>query len=174
MKDQTNQSSKNTKKTGPLQNTATPKIDEGPYYRPNSPERTRLFEAGIPGDRLTLTGIVTDIRGKPLTHAWLDFWQANGHGEYDNSGYTLRGHQYTDELGKYILETVIPGAYTSRTPHIHVKVRATDAGPILTTQLFIPGLISNKTDFLYRDDLQMDMKDSPKGKAATFNFTLSE
>jgi protocatechuate 3,4-dioxygenase beta subunit len=148
--------------------------DEGPYYLTGSPERTRLFEEGIPGDKLTLTGYVCDINGKPVPHAWIDFWQADGRGEYDNSGYILRGHQYSDKSGKYLLETVVPGAYVSRTPHLHVKVRAKNGSPILTTQLFIPGLASNKTDFLYRNDLQIDMKDETDGKTAIFNFVIRE
>jgi protocatechuate 3,4-dioxygenase beta subunit len=152
----------------------TPDIEEGPYYKTNSPERTKLFEEGIPGDKLTLIGFVFDIEGKPIVHAWLDFWQADGRGEYDNSGYILRGHQYTDKSGKYYLETVVPGGYAVRTPHIHVKVRANDSSPILTTQLFVPRLASNKSDYLYRDDLLIDMKDTPNGKMATFDFTLKE
>jgi protocatechuate 3,4-dioxygenase beta subunit len=156
----------------PLTGQATPELEEGPYYKPNSPERTRLFEAGIPGVRLTLTGFVFDAKSKPIPHAWLDFWQANGLGEYDNLGYTLRGHQYTDKSGKYILETVVPRGYSVRTPHIHVKVRANDGSPILTTQLFVPGIASNKTDFIYRDDMQMDVQNMPDGNAATFNFVL--
>jgi protocatechuate 3,4-dioxygenase beta subunit len=164
-----NQKAKNS--TG---SSATPEIEEGPYYKPGSPERPELFEEGIPGIKLALTGHVFDTNGKPITNAWLDFWQANGQGVYDNSGYTLRGHQYTNESGKYSLKTVVPGAYAIRTPHIHVKVRANDTGPILTTQLFIPGLASNKSDFLYRDDLIIDMKDTPNGKEAAFDFTLKE
>lgn len=168
------QTSSNSKEQPLTNGMSTPEIEEGPYYKPNSPQRTRLFEQGIPGEKLTLTGYVMDIHGKPIAHAWLDFWQANGEGKYDNAGYTLRGHQYTDESGKYILETVIPGGYASRTPHIHAKVRANDNSPILTVQLFIPDVASNKTDFLYRDDLVMDMKNTPNGKAATFNFRLKE
>jgi protocatechuate 3,4-dioxygenase beta subunit len=151
---------------------ATPELGEGPFYMPGSPENPRLFEERIPGDKLTLTGSVLDIHGKPIPRAWLDFWQANGEGDYDNLGYTLRGHQYTDKSGKYVLETVVPGAYAVRTPHIHVKVRTDDNGPIFTTQLFIPGLASNKTDFLYRDDLQMNIKNTPSGKKGTFDFIL--
>ena len=98
--------------------------DEGPYYKSGSPGKTRLFEDGIPGDKLTLSGHVRDVNGNPVSHAWVDFWQADGRGEYDNAGYLLRGHQYTDNAGKYSLETVVPGGYFSRTPHIHVKVRA--------------------------------------------------
>jgi protocatechuate 3,4-dioxygenase beta subunit len=152
----------------------TPGIEEGPYYTAGSPERLKLFEEGIPGDKLTLTGFVFDVRGEPIGHAWLDFWHANGNGEYDNSGYRLRGHQYTDQSGKYFLETVVPGGYSVRTPHIHVKVRAKDRSPILTTQLFVPGLASNRADFLYREDLLMDMRETPEGKKATFNFVLKE
>ncbi len=150
----------------------TPEVEDGPYYKPDSPLRTKLYEPGIPGERLTLTGYVLDINNKPIANAWLDFWHADGNGEYDNTGYTLRGHQYSDESGKYILETVIPGGYSVRTPHIHVKVRAHNDSPILTVQLFFPGMASNKTDFLYRDDLLVDIRDTSKGKEATFNFKL--
>jgi protocatechuate 3,4-dioxygenase beta subunit len=150
----------------------TPGIEEGPYYKTGSPEKTRLFEPGVPGDRLTLTGYVYDQNFKPLPHAWLDFWQADGRGRYDNAGYTLRGHQYTDQSGKYTLETVVPGAYPGRTPHIHVKVRAKDSSPILTTQLFIPGIANNESDFLYKEVLLIKMHDSTDGKSASFDFIL--
>ncbi len=126
------------------------------------------------GERLTLTGQVLDTQGKPVAHAWLDFWQANAKGTYDNSGYTLRGHQYSDESGKYFLETIVPFGYGDRTPHIHAKVRANERSPILTTQLFLPGVASNQTDFLYRDDLEIDMRDEPQGKVATFNFVVEK
>lgn len=152
---------------------ATPAAAEGPYYKANSPEKTRLYEEGVPGERLTLTGYVYDTNGRPIARAWLDFWQADGNGKYDNSGYILRGHQYTDGSGKYTLDTVLPGAYPGRTPHIHVKVRANDKSPILTTQLFIPGEAMNQTDFIYQDALLMDMKDTAGGKSAAFDFVLS-
>ncbi len=147
-------------------------IAEGPFYKPNSPERTRLHEEGIPGERLTLTGHVLDAGCKPVAGAWLDFWQANGKGRYDNSGYTLRGHQYTDESGRYVLETVIPGGYSTRTPHIHVKIRLSSDSPILTTQLFFPGLASNEPDFLFDQTMVMDLQDIPGGKLGTFDFAL--
>ncbi len=150
----------------------TTEIEEGPYYKAGSPQKTRLFELGVVGTKLTLTGYVRNTDGKAIPQAWIDFWQADGRGEYDNAGYTLRGHQHTDEAGKYFLETVVPGGYAPRTAHIHVKVRASNRSATLTTQLFIPGLESNKTDFLYRDDLQIEMKDAPDGKRATFNFIL--
>ena len=150
----------------------TPGTTEGPYYKKDSPEKTVLREKGVPGEQLLLTGRVLDANGAPLAHARLDFWQANGKGEYDNVGYVLRGHQLTGDAGMYTLETVVPGAYTGRTPHIHVKVTSPDGRSTLTTQLFVPGLASNKTDSIYRDDLLMTVSRAPAGKSATFDFVL--
>jgi len=62
-----------------------------------------------------------------------------------NTGYRLRGHQFTDEAGRYALETVVPGLYPGRTRHLHVKVQAPNQ-PVLTTQLYFPGQPSNATD----------------------------
>ena len=126
----------------------TPAITEGPYYKAGSPERASLLETGTTGMILTLTGYVLTSNCQPVAHALLDFWQANSAGQYDNSGYTLRGHQYTDANGFYQLVTVVPGLYPGRTEHIHVKVQAS-GGPILTSQLFFPGVPGNQTDGIY-------------------------
>jgi protocatechuate 3,4-dioxygenase beta subunit len=111
---------------------------EGPYYTPGSPERHSLLEEGMEGTRLILAGYVLDQNCQPLPNAWLDFWQADSGGEYDNQGYRLRGHQYTDAQGRYYLETVLPGLYLSRPiEHIHVKVRP-EGGQEITSQLYFP------------------------------------
>jgi protocatechuate 3,4-dioxygenase beta subunit len=147
-------------------------MTEGPYFKPDSPERASLFEAGMTGIKLVLSGFVLTTDCKPVAHALLDFWQANADGQYDNSGYTLRGHQFTDELGHYELITVIPGLYAGRTEHIHVKVQA-PGGPLLTTQLFFPGVSENDTDGIFDPTLLMDIQDAGDGKTATFNFVVS-
>jgi protocatechuate 3,4-dioxygenase beta subunit len=111
---------------------------EGPYYSPDTPERNILFEEGMEGTKLILVGYVLDQNCTPLSNAWLDFWQADARGEYDNAGYRLRGHQFTDEQGRYYLETVLPGLYLSRPiEHIHVKVRP-EGGEEITSQLYFP------------------------------------
>lgn len=111
---------------------------EGPYYKPDTPERNSLLEEGMQGTRLLLVGYVLDQDCQPLPNAWLDFWQADANGEYDNTGYRLRGHQFTDSQGRYYLETILPGLYSSRPiEHIHVKVRPED-GEVLTSQLYFP------------------------------------
>ena len=116
----------------------TPPQMEGPYYTPNTPERNSLLEEGMPGTRLLLVGYVLDQDCRPLSNAWLDFWQADSNGDYDNAGYRLRGHQFTDLQGRYYLETILPGLYSSRPiEHIHVKVRPED-GAEVTSQLYFP------------------------------------
>jgi protocatechuate 3,4-dioxygenase beta subunit len=152
--------------------TETPAVEEGPYYKKGSPARTSLIETGIPGQKIVLSGSVLDTHGRPVPHAWLDFWQADGRGEYDNQGFTLRGHQFTNASGKYLLETVLPGSYPGRTPHIHVKVKADDKSPVLTVQLFIPGIASNKTDFLYKEELLIKIEERPEGQTASFDFVV--
>jgi hypothetical protein len=73
--------------------TLTPALTEGPYFKAGSPERTSLLETGMPGIKLVLTGNVLTPDCQPIAGALLEFWQADTNGQYDNSGYTLRGHQ---------------------------------------------------------------------------------
>src|SRR5262245_56939260 len=83
----------------------------GPYFKPQSPLRASLLEPGMPGARIVVDGAVLGRDCKPIPRALLDFWQADAGGEYDNAGFRLRGHQFTDEAGRYRLETVVPGIY---------------------------------------------------------------
>ena len=146
---------------------------EGPYFKANSPEATSLVSDGMAGTLTTITGQVLDQIGQPVANALLDFWQANASGAYDNSGYTLRGHQYTDANGYYTLTTIQPGLYPGRTEHIHVKVQAPN-GPVLTTQLFFPGVAQNTRDSIYDPSLLMTVASNADGtQNATFNFVVA-
>ena len=144
---------------------------EGPYFTPNSPERTSLLTSGITGTTLVLTGAVVNTSCLPIARALIDFWQANDNGEYDNRGYNLRGHQFTDSQGRYSLTTIMPGNYGSRTRHIHVKVQA-PKGSVLTTQLYFPGESQNASDGIFREELVMEIADAADGKAGLFTFVL--
>src|SRR5262249_31414572 len=97
---------------------------EGPFFKPASPERNELLDAGMAGRPLELVGFVLSRHCKPLSGALLDFWQADDNGAYDNSGFRLRGHQFTDAEGRFRLRSIVPGAYEGRTRHVHVKVQA--------------------------------------------------
>ncbi len=145
--------------------------DEGPYFKPKSPERTSLMEAGITGNKLLLAGVVLTAACKPIPGAILDFWQASNEGEYDNSGFSLRGHQSADSDGRFRLETVVPGLYPGRTRHIHVKV-IVPGSTSLTTQLYFPGESRNARDRLFDQALMMAMAEDAGTKTGRFDFVL--
>ncbi len=150
----------------------TPEQTEGPYFKPSSPERASLVNAGMPGTRVVVTGTVLTTDCAPAARALLDFWQADDAGVYDNTGYRLRGHQYTDDAGRFSLETVVPGLYPGRTRHIHVKVQALN-GPALTTQLYFPDEPRNARDGIFDPTLLMNVQDAPDGKQTTFTFVMN-
>ena len=124
------------------------------------------------GTLLTLTGSIVDTSCRPIARAKLDFWQADNGGAYDNTGFRLRGHQYTDENGRYTLETIVPGLYPGRTRHIHVKAQAPN-GRILTTQLYFPGEPRNASDGIYSPALLMSVETGASGQTAQFTFVLT-
>src|SRR4051812_42166663 len=68
---------------------STPRQTEGPFFKPQSPERNVLVE-GKPA-ALLVTGRVLGADCKPVAHALLDFWHADEKGEYDNRGFRYRG-----------------------------------------------------------------------------------
>ena len=149
----------------------TPAMTEGPYYKAGAPERTSLVEPGMPGTRVLLTGFVLTTDCQPIPNAVVDFWQTDALGNYDNAGFGMRGQQRTDANGMYRLETVLPGEYPGRTAHIHVKVQAPD-GPVLTSQLFIPGVAQNQTDRIFDQRLLVNVLSEGDPLQAAFNFVV--
>ncbi len=149
----------------------TPEETEGPYFKAGSPEQATLYQAGMPGTKIVITGYVYTADCKPVANALLDFWQADANGNYDNSGYTLRGHQFTDANGRFQLTTVIPGLYPGRTEHIHVKVQAPN-GKLITTQLFFPGVTQNDSDGIFNQNLLLSIQQTSDGMQGQFNFVV--
>jgi protocatechuate 3,4-dioxygenase beta subunit len=149
----------------------TPSQMAGPYYKPRSPERESLLTPGIKGTSIVLSGLVLSTACQPVMGALLDFWQCDSNGTYDTTGYTLRGHQFTEADGRYRLETIVPAVYPGRTRHIHVRVQAPNR-PVLTTQLYFPGEPGNEGDFLFRRDLLMAVQEQGNTKVARFDFVL--
>lgn len=149
----------------------TPTQTEGPYFTPHSPSRSSLLEKGMPGTLLIITGRVVTTNCQPVAKALLDWWQANDAGEYDNQGYKLRGHHYTDAQGYFKLETIVPGLYPGRTRHLHVKVQAPNK-PVLTTQLYFPNEPQNKRDYIFKPVLIMKTQKEKDKVTAGYTFVL--
>jgi protocatechuate 3,4-dioxygenase beta subunit len=103
-------------------------------------------QAGIPL-ALTIYLYSNDDDCTPYEGAVIDIWNANALGVYsdeasENSTGTnyLRGYQVTDSEGKAEFITNMPGWYSGRSMHVHVRVRTFDGTSSQTfswfTQLF--------------------------------------
>ena len=147
---------------------------QGPYWKADSPEQADLRSGNPSGTPLDLTGKVLDSDCQPVKGAIVDFWQADGDGQYDNSGYRLRGHQTTDADGQWSLKTVVPGQYPGRTEHIHVKIWNPDGKVALISQLYLPGSKNNDSDGIYQPSTEIqDFRKSGSGYTGSFDFVLS-
>jgi protocatechuate 3,4-dioxygenase beta subunit len=145
---------------------------EGPYFKPQSPLRNDLREAGIAGRPVELSGLVLTRSCRPVANALVDLWHADDGGQYDNRGFRLRGHVFTDAQGRYAFHTIMPGLYPGRTRHYHVKVQAPDR-PVLTTQLYFPDEPRNRRDFLFHDELLMRVAAADDTLRARFDVVLA-
>jgi len=151
---------------------ATLRQTEGPFFKPSSPERAELIEPGMAGQPIELVGFVLTRDCKPVANALVDLWQADAKGDYDNSGFRLRGHVRADADGLYRFRTIVPGAYEGRTRHFHIKV-APPTGRLLTTQLYFPGEPKNTKDGLFRKELLIRTAKNEGWLAGRFDFVLS-
>jgi protocatechuate 3,4-dioxygenase beta subunit len=120
-------------------------VTEGPYWVPNSITR-RDVTGGRPGVPLALHLTVLDASTcQPINRADVELWQADNRGVYSavqgNTQRFLRGHQKADAKGRVLFDTIYPGWYRGRTPHIHVKVHV--GGQVVHTgQLFFSDKVS--------------------------------
>ena len=151
----------------------TPAQTEGPYFSSGSPQKPNLYGDVNTGTKLTVSGAVLTTACKAVNAAKIEVWQADATGEYDNSGYRLRGHLFTDAQGRYQFVTQVPGIYTGRARHIHIKVQPPN-GSVLTTQLYFPGdAAANAQDGIYDKALLLgDYKATGSAHTAAFNFVV--
>jgi protocatechuate 3,4-dioxygenase beta subunit len=113
--------------------------------------------AGEPlGERIIVTGRVTDRDGRPVRSAMIEIWQANAAGRYVHEvdqhpapldpNFTGAGRCLTDDDGRYRFVTVKPGAYpwknhpnAWRPAHIHLSLFGRAFTNRLVTQMYFPG-----------------------------------
>jgi protocatechuate 3,4-dioxygenase beta subunit len=113
--------------------------------------------AGEPlGERIIVTGRVTDRDGRPVRSALIEMWQANAAGRYVHEidqhpapidpNFTGAGRCLTDDEGRYRFVTVKPGAYPWRNhpnawrpAHIHLSLFGRAFTSRLVTQMYFPG-----------------------------------
>ncbi|KHJ35483.1 putative catechol dioxygenase [Erysiphe necator] len=152
----------------------------GPFYRHDAPVRENESSISQPADEkdtIYVHGIVSDLNTKkPLAGAWVDVWQANGIGLYEQQDqhqvdYNLRGKFKTDKNGHYGFYSVQPGPYPIpsdgpagdlltllgrpiyRPAHIHIIARC-EGYKSLITQIY------NRKDPYLKNDAVFAVKDS--------------
>lgn len=148
---------------------------EGPFFKPRSPMRADLVVPNTNVQIYQLEGRVLTRSCKPVPGALLDLWHANAGGDYDNSGFTYRGHIFADAQGRYRFRTILPGPYPGRTRHYHLKVQA-PRGRVLTTQLYFPAdARANDYDCFYLPELLMRVTPAKANAPAVaqFDFVLN-
>jgi protocatechuate 3,4-dioxygenase beta subunit len=131
----------------------TPEATQGPFYFDPKLVRADITE-GKPGAALALTLRVVEAETcAKLAGTRVDIWHSDGLGVY--SGYAgqatgstpgetfLRGTQFTDADGAVRFDTIYPGWYPGRTPHIHFKVILDDKDRV-TGQLYFADTISER------------------------------
>ncbi|MEA2858381.1 MAG: hypothetical protein QOC72_420 [Methylobacteriaceae bacterium] len=69
---------------------------EGPFFKPRSPQRSDLRDPSTQGRPVELSGYVLTRSCQRVAGALVDLWHADTTGNYDNTGFRLRGHVFTD------------------------------------------------------------------------------
>lgn len=151
---------------------ATIEQTEGPYFTPGSPLKRDFRGDVAKGTAITIAGYVLTAQCQPVAQAQIELWHCNDDGEYDNEGFKLRGHQFSDAQGRWWFETYVPGLYTGRTRHFHIKLQRMN-GPVLTTQLYFPGEAGNEQDGIFDPSLLLDIKKAPDGGYGRYDFVIS-
>jgi protocatechuate 3,4-dioxygenase, alpha subunit len=117
----------------------TPSQTVGPFYSLGTTwlHGTDLAAHATAGERITISGILTDGDGKPVPDGFLEIWQANAQGKYAHPddpqdkpidpGFSGFGRVPTDKDGSFRFTTIKPGAVPGlgnslQAPHILVAV----------------------------------------------------
>lgn len=141
--------------------------EEGPYFVDDSAtgyDRSNIVsnidgsdtQSGVP---FTLTIFVYDTEDScaAMQNVQVDIWHCNASGVYsaESSESTtgkswLRGYQLTDANGMVQFTTILPGWYSGRTTHIHLRLRSTydssDDSGTNTMQLFFDQTLLDTLD----------------------------
>ncbi len=121
----------------------------GPYWHLiEHPEFADLTRFGAAGERMTLTGRVTDGDGAPLADGCIELWQASPAASETFPGY---GRAAADRDGRFRFTTLRPGPLpgpgnAQQAPHFALNVMARGILIRLITRAYFAGEALNETD----------------------------
>jgi protocatechuate 3,4-dioxygenase, beta subunit len=123
---------------------------------PHAYDLTRQHNGEPIGERIVVSGRVTDEDGRPARDSLVEIWQANAAGRYLHKwdqhnapldpNFSGVGQTFTNEDGYYRFVTIRPGAYPWRNhpnawrpQHIHFSLFGPAFATRLVTQMYFPG-----------------------------------
>jgi len=170
----------------------------GPFFVAGAPEVPYGgdISGGANGQPCWVEGAVRGPDGKPIAGARLDVWEADGDGrydvQYDDDRMSARGHQFTDDQGRYGFWCVKPTPYPiphdgpvgdllraggrgpMRAAHLHLMVAAPGFHR-LVTHIFVRGDAYQDSDAVFgvKQSLIVDFEEQPAGTPAPGDRLLS-
>jgi protocatechuate 3,4-dioxygenase beta subunit len=149
---------------------------------------TRQFGGDPLGERIIVTGRVTDTTGRPVRNTLIEIWQANAAGRYAHQvdqhpapldpNFTGVGRVITGDDGSYRLTTIKPGPYPWRNhlnawrpAHIHFSLFGTEFTQRIVTQMYFPGDQLFPLDPIYQSIVDQDARDR---LVASYDHDLTE
>ena len=147
---------------------------------------TRQHSGEPLGERIIVSGHVTDGDGRPVRNSLIELWQANAAGRYTHAGdrhpapldpnFSGAGRCATDDEGRYRFVTIKPGAYpwgnhenAWRPAHIHFSLFGPAFRSRLVTQMYFPG-----DPLFYQDPIFNSIPDEKARNRLISGFDLSE
>jgi protocatechuate 3,4-dioxygenase alpha subunit len=121
----------------------------GPYWHLiEHPEWADLTRFGAVGERITVSGRITDGAGAPVGDAAVEIWQASPAATAQFPGH---GRAATDAEGRFRFVTLKPGPVPGRgnqtqAPHLAVTLFARGLMTGLRTRIYFAGEALNATD----------------------------
>ncbi len=121
----------------------------GPYWHlVEDRSWSDLTRFGATGERIVLTGVITDGDGLPFPDACIEIWQASPAASDRFPGFGRAG---TDKDGRFRFVTLKPGPVpglgnTQQAPHLALWVLARGLMRGLATRAYFAGEVLNETD----------------------------
>lgn len=121
----------------------------GPYWHLlHDPSWADLTRFGAEGERIVLSGTITDGDGLPVGDACVEIWQASPEANERFPGF---GRAATDAAGRFRFTTLKPGPVPGRgnaqqAPHIALRIMARGLMQGLVTRAYFENEPLNETD----------------------------
>jgi len=170
----------------------------GPFFVEGAPELplgASIAQPGTPGEPCVVDCTVKDMKGKPISGATIDVWEAGGDGFYDvqkPEGTNLRARFRSDVAGRFYFRCVKPSSYPvphdgpvgkmlaacgrhpMRPGHLHFMIEAPGCEK-LVTHLFVKGdkYLNSDAVFGVKESLIVDFRKNKAGVAeCRYDFVL--